>query len=89
MHIWWVPSRSKKKDKKNTTQAYLKWYEGGKTKTKKLIGMVKFTGRLTPSQRTHNNNIDIDTTGILNQNKRELTTGFFDIEKWDKKGIRC
>ena len=86
MHIWWVPSRSKKKDKKNTTQAYLKWYEGGKTKTKKLIGMVKFTGRLTPSQRTHNNNIDIDTTGILNQNKRELTTGFFDIEKWDKKG---
>ena len=86
MNIKWVNSRSSKKDKKNTSQAYLRWYEAGKEKSKILEGMVKFTGRLNPQQRTHNNNIEIDITDILNQNKKELSIGLFDIEKWDKKG---
>ena len=34
MNIWWVKSRSTKKNKKNTTQAYLRWYENRKTMTK-------------------------------------------------------
>ena len=50
MNIWWVKSRSTKKNKKNTTQAYLRWYENRKPITKKLDGMVKFTGRLTPNK---------------------------------------
>ena len=51
MNIWWVKSRS---TKKNTTQAYLRWYENRKPITKKLEGMVKFTGRLTPQQSKWN-----------------------------------
>ena len=34
MNIWWVKSRSTKKIKKNTTQAFLRWYENSKAITK-------------------------------------------------------
>ena len=60
MNIWWVKSRSTKKNKKNTTQAYLRWYENRKPITKKLDGMVKFTGRLTPQQSKWNKKVDLD-----------------------------
>ena len=86
MNIWWVKSRSTKKSKKNTTQAYLRWYENRKPITKKLDGMVKFTGRLTPQQSKWNKKVDLDVADILNNNKKELATGLFDIEKWDKTG---
>ncbi|MDC0554102.1 site-specific integrase [Flavobacteriaceae bacterium] len=86
MNIWWVKSRSTKKNKKNTTQAYLRWYESRKPITKKLEGMVKFTGRLTPQQSKWNKKVDLDVADILNTNKKELATGLFDIEKWDKTG---
>ena len=86
MNIWWVKSRSTKKNKKNTTQAYLRWYENRKPITKKLEGMVKFTGRLTPQQSKWNKKVDLDVADILNTNKKELATGLFDIEKWDKTG---
>ena len=86
MNIWWVKSRSTKKNKKNTTQAYLRWYENRKPITKKLDGMVKFTGRLTPQQSKWNKKVDLDVADILNNNKKELATGLFDIEKWDKTG---
>lgn len=86
MNIRWVKSRSTKKNKKNTTQAYLRWYENRKAITKKLEGMVKFTGRLTPQQSKWNKKVDLDVADILNTNKKELTTGLFDIEKWDKTG---
>ena len=86
MNIWWVKSRSTKKNKKNTTQAYLRWYENRKPITKKLEGMVKFTGRLTPQQSKWNKKVDLDVADILNNNKKELATGLFDIEKWDKTG---
>ena len=86
MNIRWVKSRSTKKNKKNTTQAYLRWYENRKAITKKLEGMVKFTGRLTPQQSKWNKKVDLDVADILNTNKKELATGLFDIEKWDKTG---
>ena len=86
MNIWWVKSRSTKKNKKNTTQAYLRWYENRKPITKKLEGMVKFTGRLTPQQSKWNKKVDLDVADILNTNKKELAIGLFDIEKWDKTG---
>ena len=86
MNIKWVKSRSIKKDKKNTTQAYLRWYEKGDEKSKKLDGMVKFTGRPNPYQRTHNKNIDLLVEGILNKYKKEYSNGFFDAESWEKKG---
>ena len=86
MNIWWVKSRSTKKSKKNTTQAFLRWYENRKPITKKLEGMVKFTGRLTPQQSKWNKKVDLDVADILNTNKKELATGLFDIEKWDKTG---
>ena len=65
MNIWWVKSRSTKKNKKNTTQAYLRWYENRKPITKKLEGMVKFTGRLTPQQSKWNKKVDLDVADIL------------------------
>ena len=86
MNIWWVKSRSTKKSKKNTTQAFLRWYENRKAITKKLEGMVKFTGRLTPQQSKWNKKVDLDVADILNTNRKELATGLFDIEKWDKTG---
>ncbi|MDA7567183.1 site-specific integrase [Flavobacteriaceae bacterium] len=86
MNIRWVKSRSTKKNKKNTTQAYLRWYENRKAITKKLEGLVKFTGRLTPQQSKWNKKVDLDVADILNTNKKELATGLFDIEKWDKTG---
>ena len=46
MNIKWVQSRSTKKKEKNKTQAYLRWYEAGKEKSKKLDGIFKYTGRL-------------------------------------------
>tara|TARA_R110001606_G_scaffold364735_2_gene519296 strand:- start:529 stop:1746 length:1218 start_codon:yes stop_codon:yes gene_type:complete len=86
MNIWWVKSRSTKKSKKNTTQAFLRWYENRKAITKKLEGMVKFRGRLTPQQSKWNKKVDLDVADILNTNRKELATGLFDIEKWDKTG---
>ena len=41
-------------------QSFLRWYEDGKERSKKLEGLYKFTGRLNPKQRTWNNNVDID-----------------------------
>ena len=86
MNIKWVQSRSTKKKEKNKEQSFLRWYEDGKERSKKLEGLYKFTGRLNPKQRTWNNNVDIDVSDILNQNKKELATGLFDTEKWDKTG---
>ena len=86
MNIKWVQSRSSKKKEKNKEQSFLRWYEDGKERSKKLEGLYKFTGRLNPKQRTWNNNVDIDVSDILNQNKKELATGLFDTEKWDKTG---
>jgi len=86
MNIKWVQSRSTKKNEKNKEQSFLRWYEDGKERSKKLEGLYKFTGRLNPKQRTWNNNVDIDVSDILNQNKKELATGLFDTEKWDKEG---
>ena len=37
MNIRWVKSRSTKKNKKNTTQAYLRWYENRKAITKSVF----------------------------------------------------
>ena len=85
-NIKWVQSRSSKKKEKNKEQSFLRWYEDGKERSKKLEGLYKFTGRLNPKQRTWNNNVDIDVSDILNQNKKELATGLFDTEKWDKTG---
>ena len=42
MNIYWVKSRSTKKDKKNFTQSYLRCYENRKPITKKLESMVNF-----------------------------------------------
>ena len=86
MNIKWVQSRSTKKKEKNKTQAYLRWYEAGKEKSKKLDGIFKYTGRLEPNQRTHNKNTDIDVSDLLNKQKKDLTNGMFDLEKWDKEG---
>tara|TARA_B100001057_G_scaffold37613_1_gene33976 strand:+ start:258 stop:1475 length:1218 start_codon:yes stop_codon:yes gene_type:complete len=86
MNIKWVQSRSSKKKEKNKEQSFLRWYEDGKERSKKLEGLYKFTGRLNPKQRIWNNNVDIDVSDILNQNKKELATGLFDTEKWDKTG---
>ena len=86
MNIKWVQSRSSKKKEKNKEQSFLRWYEDGKERSKKLEGLYKFTCRLNPKQRTWNNNVDIDVSDILNQNKKELATGLFDTEKWDKTG---
>ena len=83
MNIWWVKSRS---IKKKTSQAYLRWYENRKPVTKKLEGMYKFTGRITPTQRKWNKTVELDVADILNKYKKDLSTGFFDIEKWEKKG---
>ena len=45
MNIKWVQSRSSKKKEKNKEQSFLRWYEDGKERSKKLEGLYKFTGR--------------------------------------------
>ena len=49
MNIKWVQSRSSKKKEKNKEQSFLRWYEDGKERSKKLEGLYKFTGRLNPN----------------------------------------
>ena len=87
MNIWYQPSRAKKGSKKNTKQAYLRWYENRKPYTKKLEGLYLYTGRgLDDFQKRHNKRAEIDLSEILAQKKRELNDGRFNIDGWDKKG---
>ncbi len=84
MNIRWVKSRSKNN---NITQAYLRWYEGGKQKTRVLNKCYKYIGRnLDSSKIAWNKRVEIDTQEILLTQKKELSQGIFNIDKWDKRG---
>ena len=84
MNIRWVKSRSKNN---NITQAYLRWCEGGKQKTRVLNKCYKYIGRnLDSSKIAWNKRVEIDTQEILLTQKKELSQGIFNIDKWDKRG---
>ncbi|MBJ34134.1 MAG: hypothetical protein CMC89_05340, partial [Flavobacteriaceae bacterium] len=83
MTIKWQKSRSKKK---NISQAYLRWYEAGKDRSKGLTGYYKYEGRnLTDGQRRHNKRVKHEVQQILLDKKKEVSQGIFSIEKWEKR----
>lgn len=86
MNIWYQPSRAKKGLKKNTKQAFLRWYEGKKTLTKKLDGLFLYTSRnLNDQQRLHNKKTKLDLEDVLNRMKQGNARDRFNIDSWDRK----
>jgi integrase len=86
MNIWYQPSRAKKGLKKNTKQAFLRWYEGKKTLTKKLDGLFLYTSRnLNDQQRLHNKKAKLDLEDVLNRMKQGNARDRFNIDSWDRK----
>ena len=54
VNIRWVKSRAKSKRKKNTEDAYLRWYTAdGKQPHKRLKNVFRYRGRLTAEQKRH------------------------------------
>lgn len=86
VNIRWVKSRSQAKNKKNTEDAYLRWYTPeGKQPQKRLKGVFRYTGRLDASQKRHNDNINIEVEEYLNRKKKETRQGLLDVKSFDKQ----
>ena len=72
MNIWWVKSRSTKKNKKNTTQAFLRWYENRKPITKKLEGMEDKIRNLTQNNDKNSDVLSPETIKAIDGFKAEM-----------------
>ena len=91
INIKWLKRRTKKVEDKYKMDAYLRTYtidkDGNRTQPqKRLKGVFKYWNkRLTPEQKRHNDNIDIEVTEFLNNKRKEERQGILDIKSFDKK----